>query len=506
MNDRSKAAQTLAPWKILIADDDPDVHAATRLALRGIEFRGRRLSFVDAYSGAETLTALQENPDTAIVFLDAIMETEDAGLSAAKRIRESGFGLVRIIVRTGFPGQAPECQVIVDYDIHDYKEKTGLTVQKLFTSVISALRAYADLVALEGHRRGLMCVIESVSWFDFVAVQRYVAGMLAEFSDLADLDAESILVVSRSTAIPAQAPTVMASLDYWEDTGEPRRMESLPGEVTELVTASLDQRQGLSGRPGQTLFMANHNIDLVVFASGNDPFALADIVLLEVFLAKVCQAISSQQAFADIQRDRDAVLWGVALHAERWNENAQEELTRLSRLVSAIAIRLNTTLTFPNEIDSHFVRDMAAAACLHDLGNEAIPEVLLSKTSQYTAEEKILMHSHVTAGIEILKQFLMGAASSNVLNIARDIVAGHHERYDGAGYPHGLRGDAIPLAARLVAVADAYIAMTSRRPHRPAIDASVACAAIRAGKGSAYDPRIVEAFFEAVDTASDNAP
>lgn len=111
MNERPNLTKVFAPWKLLIVDDDPDVHEATRMALRGVEFRGRSLEFIDAYSGAQALDVLQENPDTAIVFMDVIMETNDAGLRAALRIRESGFKMVRIIVRTGFPGQAPERQV-----------------------------------------------------------------------------------------------------------------------------------------------------------------------------------------------------------------------------------------------------------------------------------------------------------------------------------------------------------------------------------------------------------
>lgn len=504
MIDPSQATGVRAPWKILIADDDRDVHEATRMALRGISFRERALEFIDAYSGAETIAALQANPDTAIVFLDVIMETEDAGLVTARRIRESGFKLVRIIIRTGFPGQAPERKVVVDYDIHDYKEKTGLSVQKLFTAVISALRAYDDLVALEHHRRGLMSVLESVSWFDFTTIQRYISGMLAEFSDLALIGAASIVMVSRPCASPEDEPTVLAAQGEWPCASEPMRMEDLPAEVSALVKDSLKMRRGLAASHGRTMYLRNHGMDLVVLAVGRDAFAQADEVLLEVFLGKVCQAVSNHRTFGDMEGDRAILLRGIALRAEAWNDNATVELDRLVRLTSAIAERVETTLAFPGETDRSAMRDIGVAAMLHDLGNESIPAALLLRDTAYQAEDRKLMQTHVARGIVALESLLEGAPKSGILKLARDITAFHHERFDGSGYPEGLCGDAIPLAARLVAVADAYVAMTSDRPHRPALEAAAARTAIKAGASLDYDPRIVAAFLEIIDSGFAN--
>ena len=131
------------PWKLLIVDDDDDVHSMTRLALRTVHYRNRPLQLISAYSAAEGFEALQQHPDTAIVLLDVVMETDDAGLVLANRIRnELKNGLVRIVLRTGQPGQAPEEQVIIDYDINDYKTKTDLTSRKLFVLIVAALRTY----------------------------------------------------------------------------------------------------------------------------------------------------------------------------------------------------------------------------------------------------------------------------------------------------------------------------------------------------------------------------
>jgi PAS domain S-box-containing protein len=140
------AANAPAPWRVLIVDDDVDVHVVTKFSLSNACFMGRRLSFLHAYSGEEALTVLRNNPDIALVLLDVIMETSDAGLRVARQIRDTLHNeLVRIVLRTGQPGQALEHSIILDYDINDFWCKTDLTTRKLFTTVISALRAYSGL-------------------------------------------------------------------------------------------------------------------------------------------------------------------------------------------------------------------------------------------------------------------------------------------------------------------------------------------------------------------------
>ena len=135
--------QTLEPWKILIVDDEVEIHNITRLSLGDFTYDNKKLEFLSAYSGKEARQVMIDNPDVAVTLLDVIMESDDAGLITAKYIREILQNrAIRIILRTGQPGQVPERQVIVDYDIDDYKTKTEFTSQKLFTTIITALRSY----------------------------------------------------------------------------------------------------------------------------------------------------------------------------------------------------------------------------------------------------------------------------------------------------------------------------------------------------------------------------
>ncbi len=136
--------------KLLIVDDEKEIHAMTRLVLADYSLNGASLSFLSAYSGRDAKQLIEQHPDIACILLDVVMESEESGLEVARFIRDDMKNdKMRIILRTGQPGKAPEKDIILNYDINDYKEKTELTTQKLFTSITTALRSYRHLVDIE---------------------------------------------------------------------------------------------------------------------------------------------------------------------------------------------------------------------------------------------------------------------------------------------------------------------------------------------------------------------
>jgi len=139
------------PWKILIVDDDADIHEVTEMALKRLVYEERPLAFIKAYTAAEAIEQLEKTPDIAVVLLDVVMESDTSGLDLVKTIREKmGNSNIRIIVRTGNPGLAPEESVTLNYDINDYRGKTELTAQSLRTMIITALRSYMAIVTING--------------------------------------------------------------------------------------------------------------------------------------------------------------------------------------------------------------------------------------------------------------------------------------------------------------------------------------------------------------------
>jgi response regulator RpfG family c-di-GMP phosphodiesterase len=149
-------------WKVLIVDDDADIHKVTQFVLNDFEYLGKKLNLLNAYSAAEAKEVFAEHDDIAVVFLDVVMESNHAGLDLVDWLRvEQSNKTSRIILRTGQPGDAPESEVIKKYEINDYKNKTELTATKLNTTLCAALRSYRDIMVIENTKKGLNTIINS---------------------------------------------------------------------------------------------------------------------------------------------------------------------------------------------------------------------------------------------------------------------------------------------------------------------------------------------------------
>lgn len=149
------------PWEILIVDDEEGVHSVTKLALDGVVIHERKLSFTSVYSAKEAKELLARREDFCLVFLDVVMEHDQAGLEVVEYIRkELKNFMMRVIIRTGEPGSAPERMIIDNYDINDYKEKTELNVTKLYTSVRSSLLQYEQISDLYAYQNNLQSILE----------------------------------------------------------------------------------------------------------------------------------------------------------------------------------------------------------------------------------------------------------------------------------------------------------------------------------------------------------
>lgn len=151
-------------YLILVVDDEPDMHSISRLSLRSLKYRNRSIELAFATTGREAVEFMRTRPDTAVILLDVVMETASAGLDACQTIRqELGNEFVRILLRTGQPGAAPEKKVIEEYDIDGYLAKAELTTNRLYTAVRTALKAYDELLELQRHRQVLTFLHESVT-------------------------------------------------------------------------------------------------------------------------------------------------------------------------------------------------------------------------------------------------------------------------------------------------------------------------------------------------------
>lgn len=191
---------------------------------------------------------------------------------------------------------------------------------------------------------------------------------------------------------------------------------------------------------------------------------------------------------------RDVTIFALAKLAESRDTDTGAHLERVRHYSRALASYLRFQPGFSDQIDDEFIQLIFLTSPLHDIGKVGIPDAILLKPDRLTPEEFDYMKRHTTIGADTLEAALKAHPEALYLQMARDIALTHHERYDGAGYPLGLSGAHIPVAGRIVALADVYDALTSRRVYKLAYSADTARSLITDQRGKQFDPTIVDAF------------
>ncbi|WP_448245501.1 bifunctional diguanylate cyclase/phosphodiesterase [Thalassotalea agariperforans] len=279
-------------WKVLIVDDDPEIHSVTQLALSDLIVLGRKLEYLHAYSGKDACQLIAENHDIVLVLLDVVMETDDAGLNVVKYIREELCREeIRIVLRTGQPGYAPEESVIKDYDINDYKTKTELTRRKLVTTVYAAIRSYQQIDAVNQNKKGLEHIIGSASeLLEFYTVHDYADGVLAQL--------KQIITHSTSSLFCARGQGIVDGVDDLSfyvlgQTGLSsvmvnQKLEVLKNEqANSSINTCFQQKKHIITDTFITLFLASGGYRATIYIELSQPLTALEQQLIEVFLTNV---------------------------------------------------------------------------------------------------------------------------------------------------------------------------------------------------------------------------
>nr|WP_298135938.1 EAL domain-containing protein [uncultured Pseudomonas sp.] len=276
-------------WHVLIVDDDRDVHQSTCFALANTEILDRPLNFLHAYSAEQAIDVLSEQPQVAVILLDVVMESEHAGLHLVRRIREDlQNSEARIILRTGQPGYAPEMEAIRDYDINDYKTKSELTRNRLYTALTAAIRSYDQIHTINTSRRGLGMVIHASSHLlARQGVSEFAAGIITQICGLFGLPPEGVVCAYDHQASPAHALIVAAAGSLTDCID--KQLDQLPNQtVAQALCQTLDQRCNLFGSHSTTLFFPGqgHN-HMAAYLQTERPLSELDRQLLEVFCSNI---------------------------------------------------------------------------------------------------------------------------------------------------------------------------------------------------------------------------
>jgi response regulator RpfG family c-di-GMP phosphodiesterase len=470
-------------WKVLIVDDEPEVHEVTKLALRHFSFENKGLTFLHAYTCDEAKKLITNNPDTAVILLDVVMETDDAGLEVARYIRENIRNqMVRIILRTGQPGAAPEKDVIVNWEINEYKTKTELTSQKLFTTFIATLRNYRDLRMIEGHRRGLEKIVDaSGSLFEIQSMEQFMSGVLTQITALLNVEGEAICCTTTcfASAEPQGNIMVLAGTGAYANCNNRSATDTLPESVLQDLREASRQKKSLYFEDRSVIFFNNKNEKCnMVFLEGVNSVKQVDKRLLEVFCANTSIAIDNLLLKQEIQDTQKEVVYRMGAIAETRSKETGNHVKRVAEYSKLLALKYGMPAK-----DAELIKQ---ASPMHDIGKVGIPDSILNKPGKHTPEEWEIMKTHAQLGYDMLQ-----GSQYHILKAAATVALTHHEKWDGSGYPHGLKGEDIHVFGRITALADVFDALGSDRCYKKAWPLEDILDLLKRESGKHFDPSMV---------------
>ncbi|MBN2442781.1 MAG: DUF3369 domain-containing protein [Spirochaetales bacterium] len=490
--ERAPKAVSKTPWKILIVDDELEIHNVTKMVLRGVTYKGKGLQFLHAYTAKSAEEVIERNPDTAIILLDVVMERDDAGLSIIHTIREKFKNkLVRIIIRTGQPGQAPEKKVIVDYDINDYREKTELTSQKLFSTVISSLRAYENILTIDMNKKGLEKIIQaSTQLFELQSADNFAYEVLEQLRLLLlkEKDIPDDYLSGFVADIVDKQFIVSCAIGKYKDTS----IEDLQTIITKDISSRLKQiiKEQKNYYFDNNLyigyFKSKTGHENIVYIEGREDFNQSDRYLIEILGSNISSIYDNIYLTKEIEDTQKEILYTLGEVVETRSHETFNHVRRVAEYSKLLAVKYGLS---PEEAEL-----IKQASPMHDIGKVGILDSILNKPSELSEHEFSIVKKHTTIGYKIFK-----TSDRRLLKAAATIALQHHERWDGTGYPRGLAGEEIHIFGRITCLADIFDALGNKRVYKNAWSTDEILAYIKAQKGKIFDPAIVDIFFANLD-------
>jgi response regulator RpfG family c-di-GMP phosphodiesterase len=476
-------------WKIIIADDEEDVHAMTRMVLSDYMFENQGVQLLSAFSGTQTLELMHQHPDTAVILLDVVMESDDAGLKAVENIRkEMNNPFVRIILRTGQAGKAPETQVISKYDINDYKEKTELTAQKLYTSITSSLRTYRDMRIIDQNKRGLEKIIEaSARLFEVRSLQKFAQGVLMQLVSIFQLDENNALFIGSAFTASQLENTgfsIIAGTGKYHGCIGEQIQDVVSGRVMDILARAIESGTSFFLEDMFVrCFITHKNMRYLLYLKGCRKLTTVDKNLIRVFASNAAIAFENLSLNQEILDTQKEIIFRLGEVIECRSTETGNHVRRVAELSYRMALDAG--------LSERRAALLQLASPMHDIGKVGIPDAVLLKKGKLTRAEFEVIKDHTEIGYSILKNSRREILETGVI-VARQ----HHEHWDGKGYPLGLRGEQIHIFGRITAIADVFDALLHKRVYKEAWPPDRVLDYFRENRGGYFDPRLVDILLE----------
>lgn len=480
-------------WKILIIDDDNFVHIMIKEILKDFKFEDKPLIILSAHSSIKALDILNKNDDIALVLLDIFIEEENTGLKLSRYIREIIENkATRIVLMTSKESQKLEEEAILNYDINGYEEKIQLLTNKLRTVVVAALRAYKDIMYINNNKRIMEEVVASSSnLFEKVSIQDFIKTAFCSINSLINLcRKDKECNANGLTALRLfndEAFKVTSAYGKYKDCVGKKIMDSISHEDFELIKKAYRMGKPLiTDNRYVSYYHSSSGIEGMVFIEAKKQINHLDKEILNIFHRNILAAFESLCLNKEIEETQKEILYLLGEVTEARSEETGNHVKRVSKYSKILAEKYG--------LSQREIMLISMASPIHDIGKVAIPDSILLKPGKLTPEEFDIVKTHTTIGYNLLK-----GSDRELLKSAAIIAHEHHERYDGGGYPRGLKGDEIHIFGRIVAVADVFDALGSPRVYKKAWVMNDILNYFREERGKHFDPDLVDILFDNLD-------
>ena len=476
------------PWRVLIVDDEDAIHKVTQMVLHGFEFECRQLQFLHAYTAKEAKDILNTEEDIALALVDVVMESSNAGLELVRWIREDLANTkIRLVLRTGQPGEAPEESVIRNFDINDYKEKTELTHSKLITLFYAGLRGYRDLMQIERAKQGLRRAIHAISSiYDVQNLREFASAVLEQLNGLLSINGDGLCATHIETYTACATDgglKILAATEAFANADLDLKLNSLPIKVqVAFEKALIDKKHHINDSEMTSYYRSKAGSETLVYMSFDNNIDAEAIELLEIFTANVAITYESLLLRQEVEDTQESTIYILGEAVEQRSKETGAHVKRVGEISAMLGKHYG--------LSEREVKDLRQAAPLHDVGKVGIPDAVLNKAGKLTDDEWEIMKRHAYLGYELLHN-----SDKRVLQLAAIIAHQHHEKWDGTGYPNKLAAENIHITGRISALADVVDALVSKRCYKEAWPMTQALDYVQSQRGLHFDPQLVDILF-----------
>ena len=480
-------------WKILIVDDDNFIHRVIKEINMELKFDGEKINFISAYKYNEAIDILAKNKDIALVLLDVFLEEQYTGLMIAKYIREDLKNEdIRIVLMTGKGYMSLQEQIILDYDINGYEDKSDLFSKKMNTVILSSLRSFRDINRIKFNKESMEKVVSSITkLYEKDALNDFLVSSLSHLSSVINQ-----YKGKQNCAINSFAAIRQSNSNIFRIVGGNGKYknyidEKIRNTVNESDLIKINKIfNGGDHELFDNCYIARYKSttgkEAIIYVENESKIHLVDMELLDVFYKSISATFDNLCLNIEIEETQKEILYTLGEVTEARSEETGSHVKRVSKYCALLAEKYG--------LPRRDTMLLTHATPIHDIGKVAIPDRILLKPAKLTPEEFNIVKTHTTIGYNLLKN-----SKREILKSAAIVAYEHHERYDGKGYPRGLKGEEIHIYGRISAIADVFDALGSPRVYKKPWIMNDILKYFKEERGKHFDPTLVDLLFENLD-------